>query len=234
MEEILASIRRIISEDEKPSAEQKAEEAPTDDVLDLTEIVEDAEESVADEPEEPEAVSEPEETAVSEPEEPEEPESEAEAEAVETAGVIEEAAEVEETAEAAEEIDFDAEIEDDTLELREAEPDEEAVAEPPEDLIEEASLPVEEETSSVPDDGGLVGVSARDAATGSLASLVHAVDQAKGGATLGDGNRTIEDLVKEVMRPMIREWLDQNLPGLVERLVRKEIERLSRTAEGDD
>jgi cell pole-organizing protein PopZ len=40
--------------------------------------------------------------------------------------------------------------------------------------------------------------------------------------------RTIEDLVKEMLRPMLKNWLDDNLPGLVERLVRAEIERVSR------
>jgi len=40
--------------------------------------------------------------------------------------------------------------------------------------------------------------------------------------------RTIEDLVKDMLRPMLKSWLDDNLPGLVERLVRAEIERVSR------
>jgi cell pole-organizing protein PopZ len=40
--------------------------------------------------------------------------------------------------------------------------------------------------------------------------------------------RTLEDLVREMLRPMLKNWLDDNLPGLVERLVRAEIERVSR------
>jgi cell pole-organizing protein PopZ len=40
--------------------------------------------------------------------------------------------------------------------------------------------------------------------------------------------RTLEDLVKEMLRPMLKTWLDDNLPGMVERLVRAEIERVSR------
>jgi uncharacterized protein len=39
---------------------------------------------------------------------------------------------------------------------------------------------------------------------------------------------TLEDLVKEMLRPMLKGWLDDNLPGLVERIVRAEIERVSR------
>jgi len=40
--------------------------------------------------------------------------------------------------------------------------------------------------------------------------------------------RTLEDLVREMLRPMLKAWLDDNLPGLVERMVRAEIERVSR------
>jgi cell pole-organizing protein PopZ len=39
---------------------------------------------------------------------------------------------------------------------------------------------------------------------------------------------TVEDLVREMLRPMLKIWLDDNLPHLVERLVRAEIERISR------
>jgi uncharacterized protein len=40
--------------------------------------------------------------------------------------------------------------------------------------------------------------------------------------------RTLEDLVREMLRPMLKSWLDDNLPGMVERLVRAEIERVAR------
>ena len=40
--------------------------------------------------------------------------------------------------------------------------------------------------------------------------------------------RTLEDLVKEMLKPMLKTWLDDNLPPLVERLVRQEIERVAR------
>jgi uncharacterized protein len=40
--------------------------------------------------------------------------------------------------------------------------------------------------------------------------------------------RTLEDLVREMLRPMLKSWLDDNLPSMVERLVRTEIERVSR------
>ncbi|GGE45268.1 hypothetical protein GCM10007276_23050 [Agaricicola taiwanensis] len=45
---------------------------------------------------------------------------------------------------------------------------------------------------------------------------------------LNQNPRTLEDLVGDMLRPMLKEWLDTNLPGLVERMVRAEIERMSR------
>ena len=41
-------------------------------------------------------------------------------------------------------------------------------------------------------------------------------------------SRTLDDLVQEMLRPMLKNWLDDNLPSMVERLVRAEIERVSR------
>ena len=43
--------------------------------------------------------------------------------------------------------------------------------------------------------------------------------------------QTIEHIVKEVMRPMIRQWLDDNLPTVVERMVEKEIKSIMREAD---
>ena len=47
-------------------------------------------------------------------------------------------------------------------------------------------------------------------------------------AVLSDNARTLDDLVKDMLRPMLKGWLDDNLPPLVERLVRAEIERVAR------
>jgi cell pole-organizing protein PopZ len=75
-------------------------------------------------------------------------------------------------------------------------------------------------TQNAAPDQGLISnttVSAVDSAFNSLAMTV-----------LGNNARTLEDLVKEILRPMLKGWLDDNLPGLVERIVRAEIERVSR------
>ena len=45
---------------------------------------------------------------------------------------------------------------------------------------------------------------------------------------LTSNSRTLEDLVREMLRPMLKNWLDDNLPTMVERLVRAEIERVAR------
>ena len=45
---------------------------------------------------------------------------------------------------------------------------------------------------------------------------------------LSNNARTLEDLVAEMLRPMLKSWLDDNLPVMVERLVRAEIERVAR------
>ena len=61
--------------------------------------------------------------------------------------------------------------------------------------------------------------SAASAAFGALASSLM---------TSSGGSRTLDELVGDLLRPMLKEWLDENLPSLVERLVAEEIERVAR------
>jgi uncharacterized protein len=44
---------------------------------------------------------------------------------------------------------------------------------------------------------------------------------------LVENGRTLQALVREMLRPMLKSWLDDNLPALVERLVRAEVEQLT-------
>jgi uncharacterized protein len=62
----------------------------------------------------------------------------------------------------------------------------------------------------------------------STAAMVDSAFNSLAQTVLVQNARTLEDLVKEMLRPMLKSWLDDNLPGLVERLVRAEIERVSR------
>jgi uncharacterized protein len=48
------------------------------------------------------------------------------------------------------------------------------------------------------------------------------------GPSVGPSGRNLEDIVKELLRPMLKEWLDKNLPTMVERFVEREIVRLTR------
>jgi uncharacterized protein len=76
--------------------------------------------------------------------------------------------------------------------------------------------------SSPPDKSELplMSAAATAAVNSAFTTLAHTV--------LVQNARTLEDLVKEMLRPLLKSWLDDNLPTLVERLVRAEIERVSR------
>jgi cell pole-organizing protein PopZ len=69
-------------------------------------------------------------------------------------------------------------------------------------------------------DRGLVSTSTMAAVDSAFNSLAQTV--------IGQNARTLEDLVKEMLRPLLKSWLDDNLPGVVDRIVRAEIERVSR------
>jgi len=62
----------------------------------------------------------------------------------------------------------------------------------------------------------------------STVSAVESAFNTLAHTVLSNNARTLEDLVKEMLRPMLKSWLDDNLPGLVERIVKVEIERVSR------
>ncbi|VXA91087.1 conserved hypothetical protein [Brevundimonas sp. G8] len=191
MEEILASIRRIISEDEAP-AETPAAAAP-------------------------EATPEP----VPEPL------------AAETIF----AAPVEPTPEPA--------VEDDVLELtdRYEAPAEtigdldvvEHTPEPYQPAPEPAPLYAESAPEPVPAYDTLVGDSAAASAASAFAGLAASFKKpepaqaASGDLPFLSGN-TVEAMVGEMLRPLLKDWLDNNLPGIVQAAVQKEVERIARSA----
>ncbi|MBX9748936.1 MAG: DUF2497 domain-containing protein [Roseococcus sp.] len=71
----------------------------------------------------------------------------------------------------------------------------------------------------------LVDPLAAAAAAAALGQLSRAVAQERS-ATVTRGGPSIEDVVREELRPMLKAWLDAHLPATVERLVRTEIERV--------
>ena len=168
MEEILASIRKIISDDQPPAG------AAGEDIIDLTQAVQD-DGSVIDLMAEPEEEPAPPPTPMPEPT-PEPPAPP-------------------------------------PVETMDVPP---PVAAPTESLVSEKI------------------VTTAASALSSLATTVEIERLAMGPhdtTFLGNGSRTLEDMVIELMRPLLKQWLDQNLPATVERLVQKEIERISRRAQ---
>ena len=80
--------------------------------------------------------------------------------------------------------------------------------------------------------GAIASTDTAAAATAAFAELAAAAQDKRraGELSLGGSDRTLEAIVREVLRPLLQTWLDQNLPALVERLVREEIARAAREA----
>ncbi|WP_349360780.1 DUF2497 domain-containing protein [Stappia sp.] len=200
MEEILASIRRIISDEETPAADAATEVEAEDDMAAAMDGGEEMSQDDLDKLFDSDgdmdvAVAEPEPEPTPEPEP--EPEVDAEAEADDVLELTEDLA-LEEPA--------------DDIELVDAAPEPEpAPVEPPKAARKPDPEPIGETLLSSTTDEAV------QSAFNNLA-----------GTILSNNARTLEDLVKEMLRPMLKTWLDENLPPMVERLVRQEIERVSR------
>jgi uncharacterized protein len=170
MEEILASIRRIIADDQATKPAEVAPAPEPDDVLDLAEVAEPVVRPRAVAPEPEPAM-----------------------------------------------IDFDAIDFDEQVAL---EPEPEPIPEPPAPPPPPPPQPVFQAARPEPEPEALVSPATDASVSGAFNLLAHTV--------LTQNARTLEDLVKEMLRPMLKSWLDDNLPAVVERLVRAEIERVSR------
>ena len=178
MEEILASIRRIISEDEAPAQEAGL---PTP----------------GPGPEAAEARS----ADVSFP--PDEADARAEAPAPETVEEDEDSdLELTQKVETHGDLDFVAPTEP------APEPESESLAEP-------GPPPVATDVEALVSDH-----TAQSAAT--------AFGQLSSNILMPRSDRTLEDVVRELLRPLLQQWLDENLPGIVERAVTAEVERIAR------
>lgn len=98
----------------------------------------------------------------------------------------------------------------------------------PEPMIEAAAPPPPappEPAPLLPEPANLLAPAAAAAAAASVGNLLRAVS-ADRHAAVHRGGPTIEDLVREEIRPLLKAWLDEHLPPMVERLVRAEIERV--------
>ena len=176
MEEILASIRRIISEDDAPA-----------------------------------------ETAAAAPE-----------------PVVEAAPALEPVVEAAE----PAPVEDEVLELTERyeAPAAESIGDL--EVADVAPFPAAEpapQPFAAPVYDSLVGESAAASAASAFAGLAATFQKPEAPVAAPQdmpfvSGNTVEAMVQAMLRPMLKDWLDANLPGIVEAQVRKEVERIARNA----
>lgn len=199
MEEILASIRQIISEDGEASQAPEAQGAESEEAVSAAEHT--PAEAEADEDQaEPEAMAEESAEAAPEEFEPEpEPEPEAQFEpepepAPESAYAHGELMTPQSSASVAEAEPFSS--------------------------YEASDHPQENEPAARTDDRHLLSPESDQAVHGAFSALAHTI--------LAQNARTLEDLVAEMLQPMLKNWLDDNLPALVERLVQEEIQRVSR------
>ena len=77
------------------------------------------------------------------------------------------------------------------------------------------------EESAPTDLGALVSAPAAAAAAAAFGRL-------SGNMAMPAPGRTLEDVVRELLRPLLQQWLDENLPGIVQRAVDGEVSRISR------
>lgn len=195
MEEILASIRRIISEDDAPAEtgavaapatapEIESDSAPSPALMDVTPSMQEA-----DVPEE-------------------------------------DVLELTDEAPVAESIG--------DLDVSPSDPDPFPVQEPvrSESVFEtpaEVHVP-EHPSMPTPSYDSLVGDSASASAASAFAGFASSLKKPEPADVQFPSGPTIDEMVRGLLRPMLKDWLDANLPAIVETQVRKEVERIARTA----
>jgi cell pole-organizing protein PopZ len=87
----------------------------------------------------------------------------------------------------------------------------------------------QEHGSAMSEAASIVSDTTIEASSASLGRLARAVRrEAALRALSGEEDRRIEDLVRESLAPMLKDWLDRNLPQMVDRLVREEIDKMVR------
>ena len=97
-----------------------------------------------------------------------------------------------------------------------------------------APPPVVAAASPPPFSDRLINAEAEAATAGSVSTLLRTLESGRQAASMAvyRGGPTLEDMVREELRALLTAWLDSNLPSLVERLVRAEIERVVSRAVG--
>lgn len=99
--------------------------------------------------------------------------------------------------------------------------------EKPVDDILELTDSVESHESAVSDDAPLLSRAGERSMRESLAVLATLTEPGASPQIVRSGETSLEGMVREMLRPMLAEWLDRNLPDMVEALVAKEIGRIT-------
>lgn len=97
-----------------------------------------------------------------------------------------------------------------------------------EDSILELTDDLEPLASDEEHGDALVGEGKRDAMRESLAALSTLSEPSASPKIVQSGETSLEGMVRDLLRPMLAEWLDQNLPDIVETMVAREISRITR------
>lgn len=79
----------------------------------------------------------------------------------------------------------------------------------------------------VPEEDGLMSEDAAAASRRKLAALTALGEKPEETASATADTGALEAVVREMLRPMLKEWLDEHLPGIVEELVTREISRIT-------
>jgi cell pole-organizing protein PopZ len=124
--------------------------------------------------------------------------------------------------------------EDDVLELTDVAEDEPP---PPGPVAPALPTPIATRTEPIKEtatvaaskDDSLVSAGAANASTNAFSKLTRAMTDERPAAPIV--GRSVDDLLTELLRPMLKDWLDQNLAGIVERVVEQEVKKLARRAE---
>lgn len=95
------------------------------------------------------------------------------------------------------------------------------------EYAEEAAPALEPPSFEAPRPEPIVSQDALASSRGSLNALTRMIGNSEPEATPAGDGKSVEAFVAELLRPMLREWLDAKLPELVEAMVAKEIARIT-------
>jgi uncharacterized protein len=126
------------------------------------------------------------------------------------------------------------EIDLSSLEDDEPDPEPESVHTMPVNAMDATTLQEDEPAVSTKkaESEALLSTGTASTTTGAFAKLSKAFRPTPVEESVADGaGRTVEQFIEDMARPMLKEWLDENMPAIVERLVQKEIQKIARRAE---